>query len=109
MSGNLVRLNLSRFTARDVHKLSELSDNMRLIHRWCRCERLDGPDGDAFVICSVDRSPCRYASYRIRRHEDGTYSLTEGYGGKSLADGRTMEKVCDALVNLDLDRNLHDR
>ena len=42
MGDNLVRLNLSRFTARDVRKIGELGDKMRLLHRWLRCYRLDG-------------------------------------------------------------------
>ncbi len=97
MADNLVRLDLSRFTARDVRKIGELGDKMRLLHRWFRCERLDGPDGEAFAIYSGDRGPRRYASYRIMRHEDGAYGLVEGDGGKELAEGRTIDEVIDAL------------
>ncbi len=97
MADNLVRLDLSRFTARDVRKIGELGDKMRLLHRWFRCERLDGSDGEAFAIYSGDRGPRRYASYRIVRHEDGTYGLIEGDGDKPLADGRTIDEVIDAL------------
>ena len=97
MADNLVRLDLSRFTARDVRKIGELGDKMRLLHRWFRCERLGGSDGEAFAIYSGDRGPRRYASYRIVRHEDGTYGLIEGDGDKPLADGRTIDEVIDAL------------
>ncbi len=97
MADNLVRLDLSRFTARDVRKIGELGDKMRLLHRWFRCERLDGPDGEAFAIYSGDRGPRRYASYRIMRHEDGAYGLVEGDGGKVLAEGRTIDEVIDAV------------
>ena len=97
MGDNLVRLNLSRFTARDVRKIDELGDKMRLLHRWFRCDRLAGSDGDSFVIYSGDRGPRRYASYQIMRYEDGSYGLSEGNGGKALADGRTMDEVIDAL------------
>ncbi len=97
MADNLVRLDLSRFTARDVRKIGELGDKMRLLHRWFRCERRHGPDGEAFAIYSGDRGPRRYASYRIVRHEDGTYGLIEGDSDAALADGRTIDEVIDAL------------
>ena len=97
MGDNLVRLNLSRFTSRDIRKLGELGEKMRLLHRWFRCERLDLLDGETFVIYSGDRGPRRYASYQITRHEDGTYGLSEGYGGKSLTGHRTMDEVIKAL------------
>ncbi len=97
MADNMVRLDLSRFTARDVRKIGQLGDKMRLLHRWFRCERLDGSDGEAFAIYSGDRGPRRYASYRIVRHEDGTYGLNECDGDKALADGRTIDEVIDAL------------
>ena len=97
MADNLVRLDLSRFTARDVRKIGELGDKMRLLQRWFRCEQLYGPDGEAFAIYSGDRGPHRYASYRIVRHEGGKYGLIEGDGGKPLADGRTIDEVIDGL------------
>ena len=31
------------------------------------------------------------------RYGDGSYGLSEGNGGKVLADGRTMDEVIDAL------------
>ena len=31
------------------------------------------------------------------RHEDGTYGLREGDGGKALATGRTIDEVIDAI------------
>ena len=92
---------------RDVCKLGalgELGDKVRLLHRWVRCEQLDGSDGDAFVIFLGDCGPRRYTSYRFKRHDDGTYSLNEGYGGKSWAEGRAMDKLTEALVNHDLAR-----
>ena len=101
MEDNLVRLKLSRFTVRDVCKLG---DKVRLLHRWVRYERLDGSDGDAFVIILGDRDPRRHTSYRFTRHDDGTYSLNVGYGVKSWAEGRAMDKVTEALVNHDLAR-----
>ena len=97
MEDNLVRLKLSRFTSRDIRKIGKLGDKIRLLHRWFRCEQLDRSDGETFVIYSGDRGPHRYASYRITRHEDGTYDLSEGYGDKSLAGGRTIDEVIDAL------------
>ena len=97
MGNNLVRLNLSRFTSRDIRKIDELGEKMRLLHRWFRCERLDSSVGEAFVIYSGDRGPRRYASYQIIRHEDGSYDLSQGNGGKSLAGGRTMDEIIDAL------------
>ena len=97
MTDNLVRLDLSRFTARDVRKIGELGDKMHLLHRWFRCERQNDSDGEAFKIYSGDRGPRRYASYQISRHDNGTYSLIEGDGGTELAHGRTIDKVIDAL------------
>ncbi len=97
MADNLVQLDLSRFTARDIRKIDELGDKMRLLHRWFRCERQDRSDGEAFAIYSGDRGPRRYASYRIVRHQDGTYGLSEGDGGKALANGRTIDEVIGAL------------
>ena len=97
MADNLVRLDLSRFTARDVRKIGELGDKMRLLHRWFRCERLDGSDGEAFAIFSGDRGPRHYASYQIVRHEDGSYGLVGGDGDTALADGRTIDEVIDAI------------
>ena len=97
MTDNLVRLDLSRFTTRDVRKIGELGDKMQLLHRWFRYERLDGADGEAFKIYSGDRGPRRYASYQISRREDGTYQLIEGDNGTQLAHGRTIDEVIDAL------------
>ncbi len=97
MADNLVRHDLSRFTARDVGKIGDLGDKMRLLHRWFRRERQDGPDGDAVAIYSGDRGPRRYAGYRIMRHEGGAYRLVEGDGGKLLAEARTIDAVIDAI------------
>ena len=97
MGDNLVRLNLSRFTSRDIRKLWELGEKMRLLHRWFHCERIDRSDGEAFVIYSGDRGPRRYVSYRITRYQNGTYDLSKGCRDKSLAGGRTMDEVIDAL------------
>ncbi len=97
MADNLVRIDLSRFTARDFRKIGELGDKMRLLNSWFRREREDGPAGDAFAIYSGDRGPRRYAGYRIMRHEDGAYGLVEGDGGKLLTEGRTIDAVIDAI------------
>ncbi len=97
MADNLVRLDLSRFTARDVRKIGELGDKMRLLHCWFRRERRDGADGEGYAIYSGDRGPRRYASYRIVRREHGAYGLVEGDGGKELAEGRTIDEVIDAI------------
>ena len=97
MTDNLVRLDLSRFTARDVRKIGELGDKMRLLHRWFRCDRHDGSDGESFRIYSGDRGPRRYASYEISRRQDGTYRLTGGDDGEELRRGRTIDEVIDAL------------
>ena len=99
MADNLVQLDLSRFTARDVRKIGELGHKMRLLHRWFRCERLADANGDSFKVYSGDRGPRRYANYRISRHADGTYSLTDGDDGVELARGRTIDVVIDALPN----------
>ncbi len=97
MTDNLVRLDLSRFTARDIRKIDELGAKMRLLHRWFRGERMSGAAGEAFAIYSGDRGPRRYSSYRIVRHEDGEYGLHEGESGKALARGRTIDVVIDAI------------
>ena len=99
MTDNLVRLDLSRFTARDVGKIKALGDKMRLLHRWFRCERLDVASGAAMAIYSGDRGPRRYASYRITRGADGTYGLAAGDGERRLAVGRTIDEVIDAIPN----------
>ena len=99
MTDNLVHLDLSRFTARDVRKIGELGNKMRLLHRWFRFERVDGSDGQAFKIYSGDRGPRRYASYQLARLEDGTYCLIEGDNGDELARGRTIDEMIDALPN----------
>ncbi len=57
MADNLVRLDLSRFSARDARKIDELGDKMRLLHRWFRCERASEPGGEAFAVYSGDRGP----------------------------------------------------
>ncbi len=97
MADNLLRLDLSRFTSRDVDKIDRLGDKMRLLHRWFRRERLDDAGGEAFAIYSGDRGKRRYASYRIVRHADGAYGLLDGDRGTALADGRTIDEVIDAL------------
>ncbi len=97
MADNLVRLDLSRFTARDIGKIDELGAKMRLLHRWFRSERLSDAAGESFAIYSGDRGPRRYSSYRIVRHQDGAYGLSEGDGGKPLATGRTIDEVIDAI------------
>ncbi len=97
MADNLVRLDLSRFSARDIRKIDELGDKMRLLHRWFRSERLSDAGGEAYAIYSGDRGPRRYSSYRIVRHQDGAYGLREGDGGKALATGRTIDEVIDAI------------
>ena len=97
MADNLVRLDLSRFSARDARKIDELGDKMRLLHRWFRCERASEPGGEAFAVYSGDRGPRRYSSYRIVRYEDGAYGLLEGDGGECLATGRTIDDVIDAI------------
>jgi len=97
MTDKLVRLDLSRFTARDIRKVGELGDKMRLLHRWFRSERVDGADGQAFKVYSGDRGPRQYASYQFSRRDDGTYRLIEGDSGEELARSRTIDGVIDAL------------
>ena len=97
MADNLLRLDLSRFSARDMRKIGELGDKMRLLHRWFRSERLDAPEGDAVAIYSGDRGPRRYASYRIVRRRDGAYALLNGDGAEILATGRTIDATIDAI------------
>ncbi len=97
MADNLVRLDLSRFTARDIRKIGRLGDKMRLLHRWFRGERITVGDGDGFAIYSGDRGPRRYASYRIVRFADGAYGLLDGVSGEPLATGRTVDAVMDAI------------
>ena len=97
MADNLVRLDLSRFTARDLRKIHRLGDKMRLLHRWFRGDRITGRDGDGFAIYSGDRGPKPYASYRIVRFADGAYGLLDGISGDALATGRTVDAVMEAI------------
>ena len=97
MADNLVRLDLSHLTSRDLRKIDEIGDKMRLLHRWFRSHRVGATDGEAYAIYSGDRGPRRYASYRIVRRRDGVYGLLDGDGGTALAEGRTIDAIIDAI------------
>ena len=97
MTENLVRLDLSRFTAADLQKIAELQTKLRPMHRWFRQERRTLDGSDSVVLYSGDRGPVAYASYRVLRHRDGGYELANERDGTSLARGRTMDSVLRAL------------
>jgi hypothetical protein len=97
MAENLVRLDLGRFTAADVSKILGLQAKLRLMHRWFRHERKSQDGTETIVIYSGDRGPTPYASYRFVRHRDGRYELVNARTQASLAKGRTIDAVMQAL------------
>lgn len=97
MAENLVRLDLGRFTPADVSKILGLQSKLRLMHRWFRHERATADGTDAITVYSGDRGPRPYASYRFVRHGDGRYELFDARTRASLARGRTVDAVMQAL------------
>ena len=97
MAAELVRLDLARFTARDVDKIAGLARRLELMHRWYRSERLTRPGADEIRIYSGDRSNAPYASYRISRLDDGSYSLADHRSGREVARARSIDPVIEAI------------
>lgn len=97
MAGRLVPLDLSRLTPADLAKIEALGGKLRLMHRWFRCERGRGADGDRVILYSGDRGPARYAAYAITRGKDGSYVLSDPRRGRTLATERTIDAALRAL------------
>lgn len=97
MSGNVVTLDLARFTASDKNKIERLKRRVWLMHRWCRCDLMERDGRQHFALYSGDRSGTPYASYRLRRDAAGAYALLDGRSGETLARARTIDRVIDAL------------
>ena len=91
MPADLVRLDLARFSARDLEKIGKLAGKLRLMHRWYRSERVSTAGADEVRVYSGDRSNAPYSCYRISRHADGTYRLpTTGPDAKSPWRARSI-------------------
>ena len=99
MADKLVRLDVSRFSKSDVHKVQALGDKLKLMRRWFRCERRQESGHDCFVVYSGDRGPTPYSLYHIVRNADGSYNLVDPKRAKTLASARTIDVVIDALPN----------
>lgn len=97
MSGNLVALDLRKYTAADAAKIEVLQDKIRMLRRWCRCERVDSDGIEYFALYSGDRGNQPYASYRVFREVHGAYLLHHGRSNTLIATGRTIDAALDAL------------
>ena len=97
MPADLVHLDLSRFTARDLEKVEALSRKLKLMHRWYRSERVEGKDCDEIRIYSGDRSNAPYACYRISRLGDGRYCLADHRSGREIARARSIGPIIEAI------------
>jgi hypothetical protein len=100
MTGNLVRLDLSRFSRTDIIKIEDIGRKLRLMHRWFRYERREedsGDGADCYMIFSGDRGPRTYVSYSIWRLYDGGYELRDPQRKQLLASARSIDGVIDAL------------
>ncbi len=97
MPAELVRLDLARFTARDVAKVEALARKLSLMHRWYRSERVSRRGADEIRIYSGDRSNTPYACYRIVRRSDGSYRLADHRSGRELACARSIDPVIEAI------------
>ncbi len=97
MPADLVRLDLARFTARDLEKIGALARKLALMHRWYRSERVRRADADEIRVYSGDRSNTPYACYRIARRGDGSYSLADHRSGREIAAARAIDPVIEAI------------
>ncbi len=97
MPADLVRLDLARFTARDLEKIGALARKLELMHRWYRSERVRRADADEIRVYSGDRSNTPYACYRIARRGDGSYSLADHRSGREIAAARAIDPVIEAI------------
>ena len=94
---NLVRLDRSPFSQRDLQKIQALGDKQKLMYRWYRSERITQPGLDQFKVYSGARGRTPYAAYRIERYADGTYKLFSHRTDELLAEDRTIDAVLDKL------------
>ena len=97
MTADLVRLDLGRFTERDLEKVDALSRKLKLMHRWYRSERARGKESDEIRVYSGDRSNAPYACYRISRRNDGLYCLADHRSGREIARARSIDPVIEAI------------
>ena len=97
MPADLVRLDLARFTGRDLEKVEALARKLKLMHRWYRSERVGGTDCDEIRVYSGDRSNVPYACYRISRLGDGSYRLADHRSGLEIARARSIDPVIEAI------------
>jgi hypothetical protein len=97
MPADLVRLDLARFSARDLEKIGKLAGKLRLMHRWYRSERVSTAGADEIRVYSGDRSNAPYSCYRISRHADGTYRLADHRSGREIALARSIDPVIEAI------------
>ncbi len=97
MQADLLRLDLARFTARDLEKVAALARKLELMHRWYRSERIPGGEADEVRIYSGDRSNAPYACYRISRRGDGSYRLADHRSGREIARARSIDPVIEAI------------
>ena len=97
MPADLVRLDLARFSARDLEKIEVLAGKLRLMHRWYRSERVPTAGADEIRIYSGDRSNAPYSCYRLSRHADGAYRLADHRSGREIAQARSIDRVIEAI------------
>ena len=94
---NLIALDLSPFSRADLGKIAKLGDNLRLLYRWFRSERVTESGLDRYFLYSGARGRTPYASYLVERHHDGRYRLMEQRQLTQICWGRTIEEVLKAL------------
>lgn len=97
MPADLVRLDLARFSARDLEKIGSLAGKLKLMHRWYRSERVSSAGADEIRIYSGDRSNTPYSCYRLSRHADGNYRLADCRSGREIALARAIDPVIEAI------------
>ncbi len=94
---NLVALDLSPFSRADLGKIAKIGDNMRLLYRWFRSERVSEAGLDRYFLYSGARGRTPYASYLVERHRDGRYRLMDQRRQAHIGWGRTLDEVLKAL------------
>lgn len=97
MPADLVRLDLARFTARDLQKIEVLAGKLKLMHRWYRSERVSTAGADEIRVYSGDRGNAPYSCYRISRDADGAYRLVDHRSGREIALARSIDPVIEAI------------
>lgn len=97
MPADLVRLDLARFSARDLQKIEVLAGKLKLMHRWYRSERVPTAGADEIRIYSGDRSNAPYSCYRLSRLGDGAYRLVDHRSGREIAQARSIDRVIEAI------------